>query len=1030
MANHLIIGLGGTGGKVIRELRKRIYEEFRNNDPGHGIFVDYVYVDSSPEDLENRSDWKVLGKSVHLGESQKVNINGINTSMLNNINMYPGLQGFLNPSDLEMMKTKMGPLISQGIGGQRRRLGRTLIANNLSDKNNSLNFEKVIRGAVNRLTQTSGDANVTFHICAGLAGGTGSGTVIDAISQIRTWFPYQLDTKSYKIRLILYIPEQILENAKNDAGFYQANGYAALLELNALSAGKYHPVDVTGQTDIFTGKIQRLLQNQEAFEAAYIYSNVNERGKVFDLSHGLPSAVADFLFQSIVACEMSGSKGQMGRMEGCENDGAGPEKDQAGQVARSRKFLSFGITRIEYPETEVREFVTYNYAKQAAAQLTYNYWIGQQGYSVRSIEEIGSGFIDLIKDKKNRESLKLSNTYLMLSKPIIESENTKRWKELDMTWESRTQLDADDVQGSTDKKSWLAEYSQRCKVFFDDQFRNHGVKNFYNIQRKELKAYAKFIRRHIEGKLFDEWAAGAEEGKSILEIEKYTSLLINDCGDRISAFTQQKAKLDEELNEINDSIKAINIEWNNIGWLKDAITSASSKVFGKYKTALCAYYTTSTRMEAYDYARELLQEIILELTKMLEGVRAFKDRLTAINNDVTERAGSKCKIHEEQDDTNIKKYDPEKVHAIVHQYTANKEYQSETAAAIRSRLIQSIGEDGERTFANLYDKADYETMVEAILDICTEQANRAMEETAKSDPLSRMVGVNILEKLKQDLNTDDKLEHFVKKVVETSSTYVQFNAEEKSKIIMGNTGAMMDMVQLCIPVATEQTQGFRQRLIEAFVKTVPGFDPKQDVAEHYKANQIVAVSCKAGFPLRYISNVKVLKEKYDRLLAANDAEFNRMVLHTETFAEPLPSLYELDSNNIRQMVFKPLLLAFSMKLLSEQQDPSTGQRFICMKSKDEFGMDQWTPLGKNFASIWNSLSQDYSKAMQLMNLVQAELAVQARSNDQKGNLRRALGEVLQQQVLSTLCENNQFHPDYAKYKASAVEILNNELKEL
>ena len=67
MANHLIIGLGGTGGKVLRELRKRVYEEFRGNDPGNGVFLDYVYVDSSPSDLDDRTGWSVLGKSVHLG---------------------------------------------------------------------------------------------------------------------------------------------------------------------------------------------------------------------------------------------------------------------------------------------------------------------------------------------------------------------------------------------------------------------------------------------------------------------------------------------------------------------------------------------------------------------------------------------------------------------------------------------------------------------------------------------------------------------------------------------------------------------------------------------------------------------------------------------------------------------------------------------------------------------------------------------------------------------------------------------------
>lgn len=38
MSNHLIIGLGGTGGKVLRELRKRIYEEYHSNEPGGGVY--------------------------------------------------------------------------------------------------------------------------------------------------------------------------------------------------------------------------------------------------------------------------------------------------------------------------------------------------------------------------------------------------------------------------------------------------------------------------------------------------------------------------------------------------------------------------------------------------------------------------------------------------------------------------------------------------------------------------------------------------------------------------------------------------------------------------------------------------------------------------------------------------------------------------------------------------------------------------------------------------------------------------------
>lgn len=54
MANHLIIGLGGTGGSVLREFRKRVFQEFRSEEPDNGIHLEYLYVDSSDDDLNSR----------------------------------------------------------------------------------------------------------------------------------------------------------------------------------------------------------------------------------------------------------------------------------------------------------------------------------------------------------------------------------------------------------------------------------------------------------------------------------------------------------------------------------------------------------------------------------------------------------------------------------------------------------------------------------------------------------------------------------------------------------------------------------------------------------------------------------------------------------------------------------------------------------------------------------------------------------------------------------------------------------------
>ena len=896
MANHLIIGLGGTGGKVLRELRKRVYEEFRSDEPGNGVYIDYIYVDSSPADLDDKTEWKVMGQSVHLGYKQKVNINGINTSVLDNINLYPGLKGFLNPTDLQFMQQEMEPLISAGIGGQRRRLGRTLIANNIGDYSNS-NFETVVKTAVGKLQQASGNNDVTFHICAGLAGGTGSGSIVDAIAQIRTWFPNNPVTKDFKMCLFLYIPETTLVDIKNDAGFYQANGYAALLELNALSIGRYYPTDVRGEKDIFTGEVQRLLQNQDAFDVAFVYTNVNEQGKVLDLGKGLPAAVADFIFQTTIASRYNKGGEQLNRLIYFDGYDASPEINQAGEKVHSRKFVSFGITRVEFPEIEIRDYITYTYVIQAALQMTYNLWLDGIGYGAYTLDEVGIGLAIEVADKGTWESLLLSNKHLTLNKTIVETKDTINWKDFRRTWEGYTQPHAEDIMLTMEGKEaiWLVELDKRCDEFFDKGFRQHGVVRFYNIQREEKKAYAAAIRRNIERKLFDEWTSGAEKSKSILEIYKYTSLLIENCGKRLADFDAQIAKQEEEKNKYEQICIALEKEWGDKIKIFAKILGAHKKFFiTKFVPARLEYCIAATRIVAYRYAKELLQEVILELNNMLMGINAFMDELNKINKEVEELANAKCKTNEESSDTDIKEYDPKNVRAICKLFICDKDKMPALSAEIRKKMVDGLGEDGEHTFANLYDKTDYETAVNIMLKTCQEHAIHHMEEEAQKNPLNKMVGVNIMEKLKTELNTDEKLEQFVKLVTQTSRSYVQFNPEERAMVIPGNTGKMMSMVQVSLPESSEKTDTFRQKLIDAFVKEIPGFDPKQDIAVNYKTNQIVVISANSGFPLRFLANVKVCKEKYDALVSRQNSKhaFNSMVLHTESFQEELPSLYE------------------------------------------------------------------------------------------------------------------------------------------
>ena len=563
------------------------------------------------------------------------------------------------------------------------------------------------------------------------------------------------------------------------------------------------------------------------------------------------------------------------------------------------------------------------------------------------------------------------------------------------------------MQQQYEKKQWLAQFTKLIDEYYSNGFRKHGVKKFFEIQTKEIKAYASFIRRHIESKLFEEWASGGKEGKSMLQIEKYAMILRQDCEDRIGAFKQQISKLEQQREEKAADIKAANVKWNNIGWIRDAVTNAASKTFAEFKTAKCEYYVLETKIESYAYAILLLQQIGIELNSMILGIQAMKQELDEILKQVVDQASAKCQINASPEEGKMKKYKPEMVHDLTRQYVSDYDLQNANSTEIRQKMIESLGEDGVRSFAQLNASVDINTASDIIINICSKNARTAMEETAKKDPLYKMVGVNILEKLKNELNSEDKIEAFVDNVINMARTYVQFNSNETATVIGDNQGAMMSMVQVSLPKpSNDQEAKVVKELGVAFSNKQPGFIASfndGDFSENFKSNQMVVVCAKAGFPLRFLLNVQTLRDKYNRLLAAPQGKLNKMVLHTESFATPLPDLFELNSADLEHPAKKATLLALALNLVQQQQDPVTGEKFLAIKVPDEVFGYQWVKIGKDVLGCVNALKQDCKKLKSLEQQVEKELQIQARSNDQKMEVRKLLGGVVQQIILPTIC---------------------------
>ena len=114
------------------------------------------------------------------------------------------------------------------------------------------------------------------------------------------------DSKRYRIIVYALLPETY-PNPNWDTGNYHANGFAALLELNALSVNRFSPYDLLG--------LKGRLKIGDPFNGCYLFTNENENGLTVDVDKQIPRIIADFLYQKIVATQRSvGPRSGGGRM--------------------------------------------------------------------------------------------------------------------------------------------------------------------------------------------------------------------------------------------------------------------------------------------------------------------------------------------------------------------------------------------------------------------------------------------------------------------------------------------------------------------------------------------------------------------------------------------------------------------------------------------------------------------------------------------------------------------------------------------
>ncbi|MBQ0089138.1 MAG: DUF4339 domain-containing protein [Prevotellaceae bacterium] len=892
--NHILVGLGGTGGKILRAFKMRMFEEFPTQESRSKQPVALLYVDSTdemmPQDGKARADFRVMGQDASFTQSEFLNIKAVDVEhILDHINNYPSVKGIV--SNVGAVKSAIGSLGQAA--GQKRRAGRLLFAAN------AVGFVNSLRDAYHRCEMISGSAaTCNIHIFAGLSGGTGSGSVVDAVIQARKTFP------DAKISVYAMIPEMNLPKSDMDQGRYYQNGYAAMNELNALQTGRWFPHDVTGASEakLYNDRVKGVA------DGLTVYSNVNENGLTVNSLSELPKIVSDYIFARIFYVnEQDQVNGDIVRAYNFENmDDFALEYDEAanananGQipVARTKKINSFGIKRVMYPELRVLKHITYTVGESVLYQFKYNNWRENQGFVNEERNR------DYRRDYLNEENLslwKMDELHLTLEQKILEADTD--YPRFDDYWHDKAIAYAEEAKKASCP---LNELDNILADFYTTHFREDGVEAFYASKERVIQEMAKEIRHNVEKGLFDKWRLG---DVSIVELQKVSKLLIERLGE-IRIELETKSKDEKENYEACDEDRMANVEeWSRLGVLQRMVGNGSRR-YAEHQSILTDYYTSKTRLVALEFAKKLAASVFVQIEKMDADISAFGQKINEAIEETERLVAAQRKVNKGLEDMKgaiIEVSEDETMSQFEQDIKIDKIDMPSIARQIRDIILPQ----GDFTnFGNLANEISVDDIKDAFDVKLSEIIKTKHDEKAASE--KKVLGLNILTQLQQKLKTDDDIKSFASKIVNQSGMFLKLNNDQCQLHLRNNEGNLSPtnpasinkkaiLVSIPSPDGNDSLKRFADKLENAFKNSFNQSTARTTITINRKSpkkDELSIITVGYCFPMRAIDWMSAYKEKYERFLNTgnpNTDAGNAILLHSENNGSHCPSLFAVEN---------------------------------------------------------------------------------------------------------------------------------------
>ena len=835
---HLFISLGGQGGKTLAELRKVMAQRHRDvaSLSQQGVKWEFLSIDSSPDVWNARKDWTYFGKSLVLSNTEQLLLDKIGSAdAIETLAIRPDISSWLN--DRERIRGYVGG--EAGIPGanQRRRFGRLLFAKGADQIRRAIFEDKV-----NSLT-TNGANECCFHVFATLAGGTGSGGLIDLITMLRSASMEKGDASKFPIFLYLYVTSDDTGGA--DVGYFYQNQYAALRDLNALLTGSLKP-PLLGD-----GQSGRRFAGNSPVNGVVLSTSLNSANYRLPIASQI-RIIAESCFERIFSYASGLLNPTTQKSLTLEDIVDSFPGEPLQRPERSYRFSSVGMRRWEVPNEKIEELLAWDLTVSALRQMLTNNWRNDSGYVADPVT------LEISKAQAIAASIEAHIAPKLMTPKVAADLKRKLTAELDRL--------CSEIGENKTVENKLEELEIKARELFDKSFETRGAPAYFRTAALRYEAEAEATAAEIDGILTKLWrdpVTPLSLGHVIEMIDSCRKSLRDnvegaDTGSSDSRFQQSRIARKREWEKLTFLSAAIG---KGTALLK-AHSRDISVEYGFELDELCHKWDRDFRRSlvgrldilrgSYNAARNVLQQLLT----------AASGEQSTIDNDLRQM--------ERQQGANLYEFNLGDLDQFRKVLQTHKDHQQSTANELRGLVANS---ESGMTLQRFKGSEDTERVVldNGLKQATLQKAREIQGELESRGAAPKVLEASLMDRLQVRFAQDTQgLDNAAKEFVTMAATCVRIASGELQPRGFMSGGVGVSSMPRRLFLLGIPKHPYSETVKSALIASIPpGMGYMHDVYTHDDPSQLRLLLVDYWMAARFASVTRELAVKYDAAATAH-----------------------------------------------------------------------------------------------------------------------------------------------------------------